>query len=244
MISNNQSNKYLSRISTNTNVDELDRLLDNNDNSKIKNLNVSPARSKKTYASDHSNNNINFNFNKITEKDPFQHMYKLPNSNSVNKQLNPGNNYGSILKYDSPNRNKNDIIDRIINENKDKFYDEVDVLKEKSGAFHSQNSRFKVLEKDFEFFDTEKKNMSSNRKRSGIKFTEESCSDSKITKGDFESRRRNKLNEILDKDNYDSYEKNKIVVIDFKKPSLNNNFNYNNFNIGKKDSNNIMFQKY
>ena len=228
MISNNQSNKYLSRISTNTNVDELDRLLDNNDNLKSKNLNVSPARSKKTYASDHSNNNINFNFNKITEKDPFQHMYKLPNSNSVNKQLNPGNNYGSILKYDSPNRNKNDIIDRIINENKDKFYDEVDG---------------EIVETDA-VTDTEKKNMSSNRKRSGIKFTEESCSDSKITKGDFESRRRNKLNEILDKDNYDSYEKNKIVVIDFKKPSLNNNFNYNNFNIGKKDSNNIMFQKY
>lgn len=227
-------------------MDELDKLLDNNDSSRIKHRNASPARAKKNLINDHSNYNINYILNKNIDKDPFQLMYKLPNSENLNKPLNninQNNNYSSSLKYDSPMRNKNDIIDRIINENKDKFYDQIDVMKEKPGSFHLPNPRIKVLEKDFEFFDSEKKNSSSNRKRSGLKYSDEN-SESKIIKGDFESRRRNKLTETLDKDNFESYDKNKILINDFNKASGNHNFNYNNFNIGKKEFNNYKFQKY
>ena len=62
MVSQQQSNKYLSRISTNTNMDELDKLLDNNDSSRIKHRNASPARAKKNLINDHSNYNINYIF--------------------------------------------------------------------------------------------------------------------------------------------------------------------------------------
>lgn len=99
----------------------------------------------------------------------------------------------------------------------------------------------KVNEKDFELFDSDKKKYaSSNRKRSGLRLGEENFNDSKLMKGDFESRRRNKLTEIVDKDNYDTYDRK--LVNDIKKP--NNVFNYNNFNTGKKENGMYLFHKY
>jgi len=112
------SNKYISRLSTNSHLDEIDKLFDNSDSSKLKNINVSPARLKKI-----NDPNGNFLFN----KDPFPNMYKISIPNS---QINakPNHNNLSSLKLESPFRKKDDkidIIDRIISENKDKFYDEV-----------------------------------------------------------------------------------------------------------------------
>lgn len=118
------SNKYMSRLSTNAHLDDIERLLDNSDSSRMKNINVSPGRVKKI--SDLSSNYI-------YNKDTFQNIYKIPVPNNINNQINvkPSqiNNF-STLKIESPYRKKDDkldIIDRIISENKDKFYDEVNL---------------------------------------------------------------------------------------------------------------------
>lgn len=113
------SNKYISRLSTNSHLDEFEKLLDNTDTSKLKNINVSPARVKKI-------NDPNSNY--IYNKDPFQNIFKIPIQNNQINAKHTHNNNLSSNKLESPFRKKDDkldIIDRIISENKDKFYDEV-----------------------------------------------------------------------------------------------------------------------
>ena len=182
-----------------------------------------------------NNSNSNYLYNKAQEKDSYQYQNKIStlNKQNLNKQNQENNNLS--LKYESPYRNKNDIIDRIINENKGKFY-EFDMLSNEKTNLFNKDARFKVNEKDFEFFDnSEKKNVSNVRK----KYNYDENNDKK---GDFESRRRNKINEITEKDDYDSYDKNRSVINDYKKTSgNNNNLNVNN---NKKENNSHRFQKY
>ena len=181
------------------------------------------------------NNNLNFLYNKALEKDSSQFLNnKMSTLNKQNKQNHENNNLS--LKCESPNRYKNDIIDRIINENKGKFYEYDTPSNEKTNLFN-KDARFKVNEKDFEFFDnnSEKKNAGGARK----KYLKEDNIEKNL-KGDFESRRRNKINEITEKDDIESYENNKYVGNDYKKNSGNNN----NFNYNEKKNNGYKFQKY
>lgn len=104
------------------------------------------------------------------------------------------------------------------------------------------NKLNKVNEKDFELFDSDKKKyVSTNRKRSGVRINDDNFNDGKIIKGDFESRRRNKLNEVVDKDNFETYDWKQAN--DNKKLS-NNVTNFINFNSGKKENGNYLFHKY
>jgi hypothetical protein len=240
---NQGSNKFMSRISTNTHLDELDKLLESGEGLKIKNSNLSPARTKKIIE---PNNSFLFN------KDHFGYKGAINGTLGNGRPIQPivpSSNYSNSLKVESPFRkkeDKNDIIDRIINEHKDKFSDPFDFSHQdknkSSGARDARPNR--VNEKDFEYFESDKKkygintNINNVRRKSGVK-AKEDFNENKMIKVDFESRRRNKVNEVLDKDNFDSFERK--MGNEYKKPGA---VNYGNFNYGKKDNENYFYQKY
>jgi len=223
----NPDNKYLSRISTNTHLDDLDKLLEHDNVKGNKNIYVSPNRNKKLIAESSLNessitNNYNYMYGK--QNDPYGNLFKMPISNTlnpkghVNSNNNNTNNFNT--KCESPYRNKqeNNIIDQIINENKDKFYDEFDIFggNKHLAANPSKKDKLKIGEKDFGlFYDSEKKPLGA-RKQSGYKAQND---ENKIGKIDFESRRKNKVSEILEDGDFE-FMNNKN---EFKKQ---NNFNY------------------
>jgi hypothetical protein len=212
----NAQDKYLSRISTNTHFEDLDKFLEIKDagNKNINNYN-SPGRLKKNFMNEMNNSNIN-NLNFIYNKDPYQNMFKIPISSTLNQNNNAHNihnlsNINSTLKFDSPHRNKHtNIIDKIIYENKDKFNDDgFGSFKEKGKYMFDAKNR--VNENDFELFqNSENKYVPKPRKKSGLRQKEEDN-----TIGEFESRRKNKANEFYGDEN--TYKK-----------GVNYNFNFNN----------------
>lgn len=226
----------MSRISTNAHLDDLDKLLDNSEAHRSKeNINVSPARVKK----------FNEPASYIYGNDPFG--YKKINNGGLGvsginpRPINPmqNNPYSSSMKVESPFRkkdDKNDIIDRIMHEHKEKFSDPFDF-----GSRDKYESKAnKVYEKDFELFDSDKKkqvNIGSTRKRSGVKYGEEAFNEGK--KIDFESRRRNKMNEMSEKDNMDSYERKKGID-----QAKYGGINYGAQGGSKKENDHYFFQKY